>query len=145
MSGRWRNWWLAMAGLAALSASAAAQTSPPQTATASTSGRPVDAALRDTLAQYATAFRTLDAAAVKRVQPAANVASLQSAFNEMRALDVSIDEIALLSEDSAATRVSCRVRQTLTPKAGSRKTIDVVRVVRLRKQNTGWVIDAFER
>jgi hypothetical protein len=131
-----RNWWLSVAGVLAITAAAAGQ---------APSGRTIDPALRDTLTQYASAFRSLDAAAVKRVQPSANVASLQSAFNEMRALDVAIDEITVLSEDSTATRVSCRVRQTLTPKAGSRKSIEVVRVVRLRKQNTGWVIDAFER
>jgi hypothetical protein len=131
-----RNLWLSIAGLLAIEMSPAAQQG---------SLRPVDTGLRDTLTQYASAFQSLDAAAVKRVQPSANIASLQSAFNEMRALEVSIDEIAVLSEDNTATRVSCRVRQTLTPKAGSRKSIDVVRVVRLRKQNNGWVIDAFER
>ncbi len=135
-----RHRWLAIVVAMAIGVVVAAAQTP-----AVNGGRPVDAALRDALTQYATAFRDLDAAAVKRVQPSANVSSLQSAFNEMRALEVSIDEIALLSEDQTATRVSCRVRQTLTPKAGSRKTIEVVRVVRLRRQNTGWVIDAFER
>jgi hypothetical protein len=132
-----RNWWLSLAGVLTITVAAAGQ--------APSSGRPVDPALRETLSQYASAFRSLDAAAVKRVQPSANIASLQSAFNEMRSLDVDIDEITMLSEDSTATRISCRVRQTLTPKAGSRKSIEVVRVVRLRKQNTAWVIDAFER
>jgi hypothetical protein len=87
----------------------------------------------------------VDAAGVKRVHPAANEASLQSAFREMRALEVLIDDIQVLSEDGTATRVSCRVRQTLIPKAGSRKSIEVNRVIRLRRQNNSWVIDAFER
>jgi len=106
---------------------------------------PVDASLQETLKQYATAFQSLDPAGVKKVQPSVNVISLQNAFKEMRALEVTIDEITVLSQDDAGVRVSCRVRQTLTPKAGSRKSIDVIRVIRLRKQNDSWVIDAFER
>jgi hypothetical protein len=43
------------------------------------------------------------------------------------------------------TRVSCRVTQTLTPKAGSKQTIAVTRVIRLHEQDDVWVIDAFER
>jgi hypothetical protein len=119
---------------------AGAQSSPAQA-----DARPVDSTLQDTLKQYATAFQSLDAAGVKKVQPSANAASLQNAFKEMRALEIVIDEITVLSEDSTATRVSCRVRQTLTPKAGSRRSIDVIRVIRLRRQNNSWVIDAFER
>jgi hypothetical protein len=122
------------------SAPASAQVPP-----AAVDSRSVDPGVQETLKQYATAFQHLDAAGVKRVHPAANEASLQSAFREMRALDVSIDDIQVLSQDSTATRVSCRVRQTLIPKAGSRKSIEVNRVIRLRRQNNGWVIDAFER
>ena len=138
-----RHWWSATTVAMAIAIATATATA--QVPAASTSSRPVDTALRDTLTQYASAFQSLDAAAVKRVQPSANVTSLQTAFSEMRALEVRIDEVTVLSEDQSATRVSCRVRQTLTPKAGSRKSINVVRVVRLRKQSTGWVIDAFER
>jgi hypothetical protein len=116
-----------------------------QTKATQADGRPVEAGVRDALRQYATAFQSLDAASVKKVQPSANVASLQNAFKEMRSLEVSIDDIVVLSQDATATRVSCRVRQTLTPRAGARKSIDVIRVVRLRKQNNVWAIDAFER
>jgi hypothetical protein len=58
---------------------------------------------------------------------------------------VTIDNVKLLSVDPAVVRVSCRVSQTLTPKAGSRQTTAVTRVLRLRRGESSWVIDAFER
>jgi hypothetical protein len=42
-------------------------------------------------------------------------------------------------------RVSCKVTQVLIPKAGAKQTTAVTRVLRLRKQETVWVIDGFER
>ena len=107
--------------------------------------KPIDPGLRDALQQYATALESLDADAVKKVQPSIDVEGLKRAFREMRALDVDIDNIKLLSTDQGSARVSCRVAQTLTPKAGSRQTTTVTRVLRLRRQDTGWVIQAFER
>jgi hypothetical protein len=41
--------------------------------------------------------------------------------------------------------VSCRVTQTLTPKAGGKQTSAVTRVLRLRRQEAVWLIDGFER
>jgi hypothetical protein len=105
----------------------------------------VEAGIRELFQQYSAAFDSLDVAAIKRVQPSINAENLKSAFKEMRALDVVIDELKFLSAEGTVTRVSCRVTQTLTPKAGSKKTAAVTRVIRLRKQNGGWIIDAFER
>ena len=100
---------------------------------------------RDLLQQYSAALESLDADAVKKLQPAIDVDNLKKAFKEMRALDVTIDNIKVLSVDAALARVSCRVAQTLTPKAGSKQTTAVTRVLRLRRLQTAWVIDAFER
>lgn len=105
----------------------------------------LDPGVRDALQQYAAALESLDADAVKKVQPSIDVEGLKRAFREMRALDVDIDNIKLLSIDQTTARVSCRVAQTLTPKAGSRQTTTVTRVLRLRRQDAGWVIQAFER
>jgi hypothetical protein len=107
--------------------------------------RPVDPAVRDTLKQYEAALESLDADAVKKVQPTIDVDGLKRAFNEMRALNVDIDNVRLLSSDEGSARVSCRVTQTLTPKAGSRQTTTVTRVLRLRRQDSGWTIQSFER
>jgi hypothetical protein len=107
--------------------------------------KPVDPAVRDVLQQYATALESLDADAVKKVQPSIDLEGLRRAFREMRSLEVDIDNIKLLSSDQNTARVSCRVAQTLTPRAGSRQTTTVTRVLRLRKQDSGWVIQAFER
>jgi hypothetical protein len=105
----------------------------------------VEAEARDLLQQYSTALESLDATAVKKLQPSIDVDNLKKAFKEMRALDVSIDTIKVLSVDATLARVSCRVTQTLTPKAGSKQTTAVTRVLRLRRVQSAWVIDAFER
>jgi hypothetical protein len=47
--------------------------------------------------------------------------------------------------DGTTARVSCRVTQTLTPKAGAKQTTTLNRVMRLRRDSDMWVIDAFER
>jgi hypothetical protein len=100
---------------------------------------------RELLQQYSTALASLDADAVKKVQPSIDVENLKKAFREMKTLDVSIDSIKVLSSEPAMARVSCRVTQTLTPKAGSKRSTAVTRVLRLRRLDTGWVIDSFER
>ena len=105
----------------------------------------IEAEARDLLQQYAAALASLDANAVKKLQPAIDVEAMKKAFKEMRALEVSIDTVKVLSVDASLARVSCRVSQTLTPKAGSKQTTAVTRVLRLRRAPTGWVIDAFER
>jgi hypothetical protein len=105
----------------------------------------IEAELREVLQQYSLALESLDADAVKKLQPSMDLETLKKAFREMRALDVTIDNVKILSVDVVMARISCRVSQTLTPKAGSRQTTTVTRVLRLRKGPTSWVIDAFER
>lgn len=97
------------------------------------------------LLQYSTALEGLDADAVKKVQPSADVATLKNAFKQMRSLEVDIDEIAVLSSTETTARVSCRVRQTLVPRAGSKQMTTVTRVVRLKRQQEAWLIETFER
>ena len=109
------------------------------------SAEQIEADARELLRRYSTALETLDADAVKKLQPSIDVDNLKKAFREMRELNVTIDTIKVLSVDSALARVSCRVSQTLTPKAGSKQTTAVTRVLRLRRAQDGWVIDAFER
>jgi hypothetical protein len=105
----------------------------------------VEADARQLLQQYSAALESLDADAVKKLQPSMDVENLKKAFREMRQLDVTIDNVKLLSVDPTVVRVSCRVSQTLTPKAGSRQTTAVTRVLRLRRGQSSWVIDVFER
>ncbi len=105
----------------------------------------IEITVREILHQYSTALASLDAEAVKKVQPSVDVESLKKAFREMKTLDVAIDSVKVLSSDMSTARVSCRVSQTLTPKAGSRRSTVVTRVLRLRRAESGWVIDSFER
>lgn len=97
------------------------------------------------LQAYVAALESLDADAVKKVQPSADAEMLRSAFRQMRSLEVDIDEITVLSANGASARVSCRVKQTLVPRAGTRQTTTVTRVLRLKRQQNGWLIETFER
>jgi hypothetical protein len=107
--------------------------------------RALESAARDVLQRYATALAALDAEGVKKVQPAVDVDTLKKAFKEMRTLAVAIDNVRVLSSDESNMRVSCRVEQTLTPRAGAKQTTKVTRVMRLRKQEGLWTIEGFER
>jgi hypothetical protein len=104
-----------------------------------------EAGVRETLEKYSAALESLDANAVKKIQPSIPIENLAKAFRDMRELQVDIDEVRMLSMDGKLARVSCRVRQTLTPKVGSKQTTAVVRVMRLRRDADSWVIDGFER
>lgn len=111
--------------------------------------QPADAVVKtgvtELLGHYTTALESLDAEAVKKVYPSADAETLKSAFRQMRSLEVDIDEITVLSASDTGARVSCRVKQTLVPRAGSRQTTTVTRVLRLKRQQEAWVIDTFER
>ena len=110
-----------------------------------TPDRAQDPGIKALIQQYTAALQSLDAVAVKKVQPSIDVETLKKAFKEMRALEVKIDDVKVLSTDGSTARVSGRVTQTLTPKAGSKQTTSVTRVMRLRKGGGGWQIDGFER
>jgi hypothetical protein len=101
--------------------------------------------VRDALQRYSVALESLDANAVKKVQPSIPADNLAKAFKDMRELKVKIDDVRVLSLDGSTARVSCRVTQTLTPKVGARQTTAVTRVMRLRRGTDAWVIDGFER
>ena len=111
------------------------QTSPPA----------AEAGVRETLQKYSAALESLDAKAVKKVQPSIPIENLTKAFTDMRELKVTIDTVRVLSMDGATARVSCRVTQTVTPKVGSKRTTAVTRVMRLRREADSWLIDGFER
>ena len=105
----------------------------------------VEVGIRDLLRQYSTALEKLDPDAVKKVQPSIEVENLKKAFKEMRALNVTIEDVRVLATDETTARVSCKVTQTLTPKAGSKQATSVTRVMRLRRQAGSWIIESFER
>jgi len=106
---------------------------------------PAEPGIREALRLYSTALENLDADAVKRIQPSIEVEALRKAFREMKSLKVDIEDVRVLAADDAGARVSCRVTQTLTPKAGSKQTTAVTRVMRLRRHVGAWTIELFER
>jgi len=135
--------------LAAVVASWPGSTRAAQPAAASQSPAPaatgVKADVTALLEQYTLALESLDADAVKKVQPSVDTSSLRNAFRQMRSLEVEIDGIEVLSATDTTARVSCRVKQTLEPRAGSKQATTVTRVLRLRRSPSTWIIEAFER
>jgi hypothetical protein len=122
---------------------------PPPLAAAAAEVQPQSAAaessVRDMLRRYSAALESLDAGAVKKVQPSIPLENLAKAFKDMRELKVTIEEVRVLSIDGSKARVSCRVTQSLTPKVGAKQTSAVTRVMRLQRTADLWVIDGFER
>jgi hypothetical protein len=106
---------------------------------------PIDAAVREALKQYSAALESLNADQVKKIHPSVDSENLKRAFKEARELKVTIDSIKVLSSDGATARVSCRVTQVFTPRAGTKQNSAVTRVMLFRRQDTAWVIDGFER
>jgi hypothetical protein len=140
--------WLQLQG--GVAASQTPAPAPPQRPTTpvppvAPSQNPLENAAREALQQYSTALEALDADQVKKIQPSVDAEGLRRAFRDMRELKVTIDNVKVLSTEGSVARVSCRVTQTLTPKAGNRTTTAVTRVLRLRKQEAAWLIDGFER
>jgi hypothetical protein len=107
--------------------------------------RALETAARAVLQQYSAALESLDAELVKKVQPSVDVEGLKKAFANMRELKVTIENVRILSSEGPSIRVSCRVVQALTPRAGAKHNTTVTRVLRLRRQEAVWVIDGFER
>jgi hypothetical protein len=106
----------------------------------------VEAAAKDIFQEYAAAYEALNADRVKKIQPSMDLALLRRTFRDLRELKLTIDEIKVLTVDGPVARVSIRVTQVATPKAGAKPDPNVVtRVVRLRRQEAVWLIDGFER
>ena len=126
-------------------AGAVQSAAPKPSPSAAPAPQPLEQAVRDALLQYSTALESLDADQVKKIHPSVDTEGLKRAFREMRELKVTIDSVKVLSSDSSTARVSCRVTQALTPRAGSRQNSTVTRVMRLKRQEAAWLIDGFER
>ncbi len=142
-----RNGWrpIVLALVAVVAGPADVRWAPNRVAAAQAQDAGAETGVRDTLQRYSAALESLDANAVKKVQPSVPLDNLAKAFKEMRELKVQIDEVRVLSSSGPTVRVSCRVTQMLTPRAGSRQTTAVTRVMRFRRESDMWVIDGFER
>lgn len=106
----------------------------------------VEAAAKELFQEYAAAYEALNADRVKKIQPSMDLALLRSAFRDFREMKLSIDNIKVLTVDGPIARVSIRVTQVVTPKAGAKPNPEVnTRVVRLKRQEAVWLIDGFER
>jgi ketosteroid isomerase-like protein len=96
-------------------------------------------AIRAALQAYEEAYIARDVEAVKRIYPTVNEAALQRSFRDMLAQEVRIEaeEISITGNTAVVTG---RVRQSFTPRAGSRRTDVIASVFRLQKMGNRWVI-----
>jgi hypothetical protein len=126
---------------------AATPTNPPVTVSPAPKPAPPPAApavndeelIRAVLRSYAAAYASLDVAAVQRVYPSVNAASLRRSFAEYRSFEVQISQEQISVNGSEAT-VTCRVRQSFVPKVGSGRSDTLTATFELRKVGTQWVI-----
>jgi ketosteroid isomerase-like protein len=98
-----------------------------------------EAAIRAALQAYEEAFIARDAKAVKRIYPMVNEAALERSFRDMVAQEMRIEAEQISISGNTAV-VTGRVRQSFTPRAGSRRSDVIASVFRLQKMGNGWVI-----
>jgi hypothetical protein len=115
----------------------AASSSPAASPTPSPSSE--EPAIRAALQAYEEAYIARDVEAVKRIYPTVNEAALKRSFSDMLAQEVRIEaqEISITGNTAVVTG---RVRQSFTPRAGSRRTDVIASVFRLQKMGNRWVI-----
>lgn len=131
------------------------QPAPPQRAEPSTPA-PVDgigdarandtAAIADTLRRYASAYRSLDIAAVRKVLPSLNaqqLRSLETDFSNYRSYTVEVaDPRIAIDHDTATAR--CQVTRSFVTKNGVAGGHAVATTFHLRKVDAAWVIERLE-
>jgi serine/threonine protein kinase len=115
----------------------------PEPAAAESSPVSAEDQVRGVLDDYRQAYESLDAAAVRRVQPSltdGQVEELRRAFEQYDAYRITITDIKLNLAGDKAT-VSCRVARRLDPKAGRSQSDTRPTVFHLEKRGgTSWVI-----
>jgi Protein kinase domain len=98
-------------------------------------------AILATLREYAAAYESLNAEAVRRVFPSIDVARLAARFRDLRAQQVAMTN-EQISIDGTTAVVRCKVRQAYTPRVGSGGSQTVDAEFRLQKIGGRWLIVA---
>jgi serine/threonine protein kinase len=104
------------------------------------------AAIADTLRRYASAYRSLDIAAVRKVLPSLNAQQLRSLdtdFSNYRSYTVEVaDPRIAVDHDTATAR--CQVTRSFVTKNGVAGGHTVATTFHLRKVDAAWVIERVE-
>jgi serine/threonine protein kinase len=114
----------------------------PEPPAVDSSAVPDDVAVHGVLDAYRQAYESLDAAAVRRVQPTltdSQVSELRRAFEQYNAYAITITDIKLNLAGDKAT-VTSRVARRLDPKAGRSQSDTRATVFHLEKRGGAWVI-----
>ena len=95
--------------------------------------------IRSVLRAYEQAYSSLKVEAVVEVYPDINAAQLKRSFDDLREQQVSLacDQIALTGVNA---NVTCQVRTSVLPRAGSRRTSVIRSLFRLQKVGNRWII-----
>ena len=99
-----------------------------------------EAAIRATLREYAAAQSAMDVAAVQRVHPSVNAATLLKNFSNLRSQTVEILRCDPITINGTNAVVRCVLGQSITPRIGSRQNENRPSEFRLRKEGSRWVI-----
>jgi ketosteroid isomerase-like protein len=95
------------------------------------------------LQRYKAGYEALDAKAIAAVYPAANVASLQSALNQLSKLSydvkLHVDGIVIAADGQTASVTASETFRS-TPKIGSAPPQTGTAVFTMRKANGAWTI-----
>jgi hypothetical protein len=100
-----------------------------------------DIRVRSVLNQYASAYGTLDASAVRAVWPTVNQRALQRAFDDLSSQRVSFDDCDIAVNGTSA-QASCRVTASYVGKVGGQGPRTEPRTVtfELKRDGDAWRI-----
>jgi eukaryotic-like serine/threonine-protein kinase len=104
------------------------------------------AAIEDTLRRYASAYRSLDIAAVRKVLPSLNAQQLRSLENDLsnyRSYTVELADPRIAVDRETAT-AKCQVTRSFVTKSGVAGGHTVATTFHLRKIDAAWVIERVE-
>jgi tetratricopeptide (TPR) repeat protein len=106
---------------------------------AASAARDDEEGIRSALRAYEQAYSSLKVEAVVEVYPDINAAQLKRSFDDLREQQVSLacDQIAVSGVNA---NVTCQVRTSVLPRAGSRQTSVIRSLFRLQKVGNRWII-----
>jgi tetratricopeptide (TPR) repeat protein len=101
-------------------------------------------AVRGVLEEYRTAFESLNAEAIRAVQPAVDAGALQANFSAVTAYSVKMQVQSLTFDGPSVARANCLMTYSPVPKPSS-KIPPVLTVFHLRRSGEVWLIEKIVR
>ncbi len=121
------------------------QEAPPDPLEASAPQLDETPAVLGTIQSFVEAHVNLDLQGLRSIWPAlagGRLDAVQESFSGAESIDMSIDDCTVLTDGATAT-ADCLLRQSYRPKSGTPQSVERTVQFRLRKGDSGWVIEDY--